>query len=204
MFKNQNPENKTQIVKAGLNNERVHIGRNEVSERGSVHEWTKSYTAQVGTRLSKLTAMKTCKNNVCEKGNSGSYVWYNCQGTVGPWLFKFMVFMVHVSCLTIQNANREPWTVHDSRFEKKTYYQRHFFFVTPSWVPLPLTPRTTTGATPVLSQIASHILLHSPFGPPTPNPKDNHWGNSGPVANRIAYTATFTIIGLGHFNFAIP
>ena len=44
-----------------------------------------------------------------------------------------------------------------------------------------------------------------PWPPPgSPTPKDNPRGNSGHVANRIAYTATVTIIGLWNFNFATP
>ena len=34
--------------------------------------------------------------------------------------------------------------------------------------------------------------------------KDNPLGSSGHVANCIAYTATLTIIGIWHFEFAIP
>ena len=141
--------------------------------------------------------------------------------------------LVHVSWFPIHYSNRELWTVHDSWFEKKPFYQSIIISLTPSMVPLPLPQRTTPGATPVLSQIASHKLLHSPLQAydtsilPPPNskrsyitnakffpwpplwspyfyPKGQPRGNSGSVANRIAYTATFTIIGIWHFNFATP
>ena len=57
-----------------------------------------------------------------------------------------------------------PWATLPSNYSKKAIlnYHRHFFFHDPSRTPP--TPKDNPGATPVLSQIASHILLrHSPL-----------------------------------------